>query len=458
MAAAGLAGAAAQSCTYPTAAVLSGFEGTFAGTLSATNNRAGFNIACSGTQSGTLPVNSYAALVRIDLPATGSPVVIDTCGSVVDTMISVGNGCPDTTSFGYACRGFNDDATSNFCTVGASRVTVNATSSSLYVMVTTFGNEFGAYTVNYRYLAPSQSPTASQTPSSSQTGSASFTPGLPPSFSGTPSQRPPPPSQTPSISVTSTVTPSNSPTQSLLPACLTQFGFIFNGTFRGTSGSTGYMNMAFGSPAAFGVETCGSTGVLTNQWSHHRLAIDLGANTPLGFDLTLETCTAVGFTSIDTRMFAGVGCPSSWLAFGCSAANDNTVGCGNGLQSRVVIPATQRFVYVVMQGSGSTNSGPYNLTWRYALVSGLMRSGGVRVSPARILRSRWNARALSHSFSAVLAPFRLACAADAVQHGHALQHGLAHAVGHQHTGSWLQPLQHGGVHAPVDALDDGDAV
>lgn len=90
VAAAMVAGASAQSCVYPTAAVLSGYEGSFTGTLSASNNRLGFNIVCGS--SGTMPVNQYAALIRLDLPAIGSPVTIDTCsaGISVDTMISAG--------------------------------------------------------------------------------------------------------------------------------------------------------------------------------------------------------------------------------------------------------------------------------------------------------------------------------------------------------------------------------
>jgi len=307
--AAGLAAAGvhAQSCTYPTAATLSGFEGTVSGALTSANFRTGFNLVCSTPgQAGTLGVNFYSALVRIDLPSSGSPVQLDTCGSEVDTVITVGTGCPDTTSFGYSCRGYNDDATSNFCSAGASRVTVNATSSALYVMVASYDNSFGAFTLNYRYLAPSQSPTASETSSASQTGSASVTPGLPPSESKTGTARPVLPSGTGSPSVTPSNTPSNSPSFSALPNCITDNGW--NGTFRGTRGSTGFKDVPFGSPSLFGSNACGATGITTNPWSQHRLAIDLG-NAPLGFPLEINTCTAVGFTSMSTALFAGFGCP-----------------------------------------------------------------------------------------------------------------------------------------------------
>ena len=111
-------GVAAQgaACTYPTAATLGGFSGTINGALSPSNFRAGVNLLCTAAgQAGTLLTGSYAALVRLDLPATGSPVQLDTCGSDVDTVLTVGTGCPDSTSFAYSCRGYNDDATSDFC-------------------------------------------------------------------------------------------------------------------------------------------------------------------------------------------------------------------------------------------------------------------------------------------------------------------------------------------------------
>ena len=164
--AAGIAAhAAAQSCTYPTAATLGGgFEGSVSDTLTPANFRTGFNLVCrTPGQVGTLTTGVYSALVRVDLPATGSPVEIDTCGSDVDTVLTVGTGCPDTTSFVYSCRGYNDDAISNFCSVGASRVTVNVTTPTLYVMVSTWDNTFGPFSLNYRFLSPSQSATASAT-------------------------------------------------------------------------------------------------------------------------------------------------------------------------------------------------------------------------------------------------------------------------------------------------------
>jgi hypothetical protein len=84
-----LPGAAAQAtCVYPLAGTLSGYSGSLSGSLTTANNRLGFNVVCAGAL--TVPVNTYAALVRIDLPETGSPVTIDTCGSgSLDTIITV---------------------------------------------------------------------------------------------------------------------------------------------------------------------------------------------------------------------------------------------------------------------------------------------------------------------------------------------------------------------------------
>ena len=77
---------------------------------------------------------------------------------------AVGTGCPDSTSFAFGCRGWSDDALTDLCTPGASRVTVNATQSRLYVLVQGWANAAGAYTINMRYLAPSASPSPSQVP------------------------------------------------------------------------------------------------------------------------------------------------------------------------------------------------------------------------------------------------------------------------------------------------------
>ena len=52
-------------------------------------NRLGIRISC-GAQLGSVPFDVPTALVAINLPATGSPIEIDTCGSIVDTVIAAG--------------------------------------------------------------------------------------------------------------------------------------------------------------------------------------------------------------------------------------------------------------------------------------------------------------------------------------------------------------------------------
>ena len=87
LAALGAQVASAQTCTYPIAATLSGYNAQFNGSIAAaTSTRLNFGISCSGQSA--LYSNTYTALIALDLPATGSPVSIDTCGSEVDTLIA----------------------------------------------------------------------------------------------------------------------------------------------------------------------------------------------------------------------------------------------------------------------------------------------------------------------------------------------------------------------------------
>lgn len=49
----------------------------------------GIPITCNGASSGlTTGARAYTALVVLNLPSAGSPVTIDTCGSVVDTIMA----------------------------------------------------------------------------------------------------------------------------------------------------------------------------------------------------------------------------------------------------------------------------------------------------------------------------------------------------------------------------------
>lgn len=98
-------------------------------------------------------------------------------------------------------------------------------------------------------------------------------------------------------------------------------------------------------------------------WGQHRIALDLGETTPLGYTLTIDTCTGTGF---DSQLMFAYGCPSTLSSYGCVLSNDNTAGCGTGSQSRITVSAVQRWSYVVVQGTSGA-FGAYNLSWSYAL-------------------------------------------------------------------------------------------
>ena len=79
--------------------------------------------------------------------------------------------------------------------------------------------------------------------------------------------------------------------------------------------------------------------------------------------------------SLDTRLFVGAGCPTSWTPFRCMGANDNSSLCGaapNGRPSPLsavtvtVPPGWNRTWYSVLVDVLST-SGPVSVTLNYAI-------------------------------------------------------------------------------------------
>lgn len=270
-----------------------------------------------------------SALVAIDLPAPGFPLLLSTCGSELDTTITVGGGCPQTNEFYFGCSAAtsNDDGAlpgGGFCSPGASVVSLNATTARVHVLVQGYAGATGTFSLAWEYSMPTPSGTPTSTPSPSQTGSPSVTPGLPPSQSETPTPRfAPPPSDSPSGSATRSVTPSNSPSPSALPNCFDPA--VLNGSFafvgRGPSGSSGSQPFAGFPPSGYvsGDFSAASPCAGVPMWPapQARVAIDLGPTTPLGFGpLTISLC-GPGTTLFDTRLYAGVGCPvGSSVAFG----------------------------------------------------------------------------------------------------------------------------------------------
>jgi hypothetical protein len=153
-------------------------------------------------------------------------------------------------------------------------VQFNATSPYVYVLLQGSGS-LGDYSVSFRYLAPSVTPTGTQTPSSSATATATLTPGLPPSQSGSQSPRAPSLSNTPSISDTPSNTPSNTPSPSLRPNCFDN-GANYTAILTGFSGT--YFHSGLAAIGAGGVNyisgTCGAVSPLAT-YSQHRYAIDV---------------------------------------------------------------------------------------------------------------------------------------------------------------------------------------
>ena len=146
LAAAGiLAGSAsAQSCTFPLTATLSGYSGQYNGSINVLSPRLGGYAPC-GT-AGSLQSTRYSAMLAIDLPSfsPGTPIQIDACGSVMDTFVGAVNSCNSTVA-PFTCLAGNDDMTSDYCTSGASRITLNVTSSRVYVVVQEYSGGVGEW-------------------------------------------------------------------------------------------------------------------------------------------------------------------------------------------------------------------------------------------------------------------------------------------------------------------------
>lgn len=65
----------------------------------------------------------------------------------------------------------------------------------------------------------------------------------------------------------------------------------------------------------------------------------------------------------------GTVCPDQTQPFPCLAANDDTAGCGTGLQSRVSFYASPGDKYAILVTGYSTSAGTYNVSWSYDLIS-----------------------------------------------------------------------------------------
>lgn len=152
-------------------------------------------------------------------------------------------------------------------------------------------------------------------------------------------------------------TPTSTPTSCSIPFTV----------LTGVSGVTpSYVISTVGSTSILGgvSPTC-ATGSGVSSGAKLAFMIDLGADTVLGAQLTVDTClTAVG----DTVLYVGTGCPSSSASFGCLAANDDmgaTLCPSDSVASRVSINVSSRYVWAVVGNYGSTTTASSGLRWWY---------------------------------------------------------------------------------------------
>ena len=173
----------------------------------------------------------------------------------------------------------------------------------------------------------------------------------------------------------------------------------------GTAGTALPMSTLEGMPGMYTSGTCASGLRAFFPGSRLLYALNLGSVTPLGGILTVTTC---GHTFNNTVLYAGTGCPSWALPFGCIVGNDNAFapGCtSNGLASTLTLTATQHMYYLQLGGvDGSTVTS--GLAWSYqgpasASASGTAsRSRSVtRSKSLSCSRSRSGSRSMSRSKS-----------------------------------------------------------
>lgn len=135
-------------------------------------------------------------------------------------------------------------------------------------------------------------------------------------------------------------------------------------TPRSVSGS--WTGTTTGSVVGFGGSCNGVS--YNSATGENMLIVSLPQTAPVGGTLTLDTCNG---TTWDTELIvsralpAGMRCPSNSSMFTCLAASDDASACGNGMQSRVSIPASPGEAYAVIVTGFGSSSGPYTLNWNY---------------------------------------------------------------------------------------------
>lgn len=153
------------------------------------------------------------------------------------------------------------------------------------------------------------------------------------------------------------ISPTSTPTSCSIPFTV----------LTGVSGVTpSYVISTVGSTAVLGgvSPTCAS-GSGVSSGAKLAFMIDLGVDTVLGSQLTVDTClTAVG----DTVLYVGTGCASSSASFGCLTANDDMGAAlcpSDSVASRISINVSSRYVWAVVGNYGSTTTASSGLRWWY---------------------------------------------------------------------------------------------
>ena len=348
-------------------------------------------------------------LVQIDLgedrARNGGFVVLDTCGSTLDTLLFVSETYPAATA-SWNCDAYSDGDAGNYCSAGGlpslSMVRYDSENMPQYLYVLVSGPSPGAVTLSWRYVLPTPSApitpslTPSRTVSTTLSASASLSRGASPSLTPTSSLSAAPtftlsgtPSATGSASEsgsydeTASASPTRSPVATGTPFCpvarLASGGYsqsVIAAPGVGAGVITG--SLADGRLFAYSAQFSGAAATCRDQLASslaanaapnvtlpvggkHLISLDLGVGFRPGGNLTIDTCTS---PYMDTVVAVGSGCPDAPARFQCESASDNwpcSDGEANPRQSTVTVFNARARVWSVLVAGVSGAAAPYTL-------------------------------------------------------------------------------------------------
>ena len=124
--------------------------------------------------------------------------------------------------------------------------------------------------------------------------------------------------------------------------------------------------------------SCGENALLASPAPEAYIAIDLGADSVMGGELSINTCDGHESGGIDTLLFVGLGLPCNNASWQCVASNDDSDDCtpnnlqrgdAGPVQSAVTLsPFSSRFFYIIVTARSlepDPNTLSYTLTWSY---------------------------------------------------------------------------------------------